>query len=114
MFAVIYKAFIIPQKEARYQQLWHTLADYFIAHRGAIGSCLHKSHETHQDAHQWIAYSRWPDRATRDASWSSSSEDVANDLPPFIVDTITELKQCIDKDRPFKEICMDVIDDLLM
>ena len=65
MFAVIYRGYLksVDDKEV-YRKAWHTVAAYFVAHRGALGSCLHKTEEG-----MWLAYSRWPDKATRDASW---------------------------------------------
>ena len=36
MFAVIYRSYLLPGKDARYQELWHKIAEYFVAERGAI------------------------------------------------------------------------------
>lgn len=105
MFAVIYRTYLKPDQEEAYQGLWNQVATYFIQYRGALGSCLHKTDEGF-----WLAYSRWPDRATRDASWSS---DVAmNDLPSFIKEAIAAMKNCADEERKLPEICMEMIDDL--
>jgi hypothetical protein len=80
---------------------------YFREHRGALGSCLHKTEDG-----LWLAYSRWPDKATRDASWPS--EGSPNDqLPVSIQQAILGIKACIDQDKKYPEICMDVIEDLL-
>ena len=104
MFAVIYQSYIKPALEEEYQKLWKQIADYFIQHRGAMGSCLHKTEEG-----IWLAYSRWPDKATRDASWS----DHVNDLPDFINEAIIKMKGCGDPDRKLPDICMEVREDLL-
>lgn len=108
MFAVIYKGYVHRGTEEQYQTLWRQIAKNFIDHRGALGSCLHKTAEE-----EWIAYSRWPDKATRDASWPQEGEELSETLSPEIRTIIIALKKCIDKDRPFQEIGMEVMDDLL-
>ncbi|WP_133138801.1 antibiotic biosynthesis monooxygenase family protein [Legionella genomosp. 1] len=107
MFAVIYRSYIKPELENEYQKLWNLVASYFIQNRGAIGSCLHKTEDG-----IWLAYSRWPDKATRDASWSSESNSV-NDLPDEIKAAITKMKACGIEECRLPEICMDIVDDLL-
>jgi len=107
MFAVIYRSYIKPELEEEYQKLWNQVASYFIQHRGAIGSCLHKTEDG-----IWLTYSRWPDKATRDASWSSDSNTV-NDLPNDIKKSIIRMKDCGDWNPKLSEICMEVVDDLL-
>ena len=107
MFAVIYRGYVHEDKETEYQQLWQRIANYFVAKRGAIGSCLHKTVEGY-----WLAYSRWPDKATRDASWPG--DDVPSDeLDEEMQTAILQIKACIDQERSFPEICMEVKDDLL-
>ena len=103
MFAVIYRAFIFPEKVTEYQRLWRDVACFFVDQRGALGSTLHRTEDG-----QWVAYSRWPDRKTRDASWST--HDVRDDLPLEMQHTIANLKLCIDRDQPYEEICMEVVD----
>lgn len=102
MFAVIYRFYIKPGREEEYQTYWNQVANYFIQHRGSIGSSLHKTEEG-----MWLAYSRWPDKATRDASWSSDNE--IDDLPVMIKDAIVKMKDCGDQERKFPEICMEVV-----
>lgn len=108
MFAVIYQAYLKPGREMEYQELWNKIASYFAQHRGAIGSCLHRS----QDGF-WLAYSRWPDRATRDASWPGENPS-SEDLPDDIRSAISGIKDCIDQERKMPEICLEVINDLLL
>ena len=64
MFAVIYRAYLKVGTESEYQHLWNLVVHYFVKHCGALGSCLHQTEEGF-----WLAYSRWPDKATRDAAW---------------------------------------------
>ena len=108
MFAVIYKGSILPGKEEEDKKLWHQVATYFKEHRGALGSCLHKAEDG-----EWVAYSRWPDKQTRDASWPGE-ESLPNGLNSEIQSAIQQLKECIDPNKPFQEICMTIMDDLLI
>lgn len=108
MFAVIYRGYVKPNREKEYQRLWHKIAAYFVKNRGALGSCLHKTEEK-----LWLAYSRWPDKKTRDASWPG--EDASSEeLPDEIRQAVIQIKDCIDQDRKLPEICMEVVDDLLV
>jgi NTP pyrophosphatase (non-canonical NTP hydrolase) len=103
MFAVIYRGFVYPEREQEYLVLWRQVAQYFIAHAGALGSCLHKTEQG-----EYVAYSRWPDQATRDASWG-----VGRKVHRAEIETAAEqLKACIDRSKPYDEICMEVVDDL--
>lgn len=108
MFAVIYRAYIKPGTEAQYQTLWHRVATYFTQERGALGSCLHKT-----DDGLWVAYSRWPNKAMRDASWPTAGEAAAS-LPEAVRQAIHGIKECIDQQRQLPEIEMEVVDDLLL
>ncbi len=105
MFAVIYRGSVYPELERDYLALWSQITEYFMTHRNAIGSCLHKT-----DKGEYIAYSRWPDKQTRDASWGADA-NVNNE--PEIAFAIEQFKKCIDRTKPFDEICMDVVQDLL-
>lgn len=108
MFAVIYRGYVKPGREAEYQQCWHKIAQYFIKSRGASGSCLHQAEDG-----MWLAYSRWPDKATRDASWPGDNAP-ASELPEDIRDAIIRIKDCLDPARKLPEICLMVMDDLLL
>lgn len=107
MFAVIYQAYVDEESELEFQQAWHKIADYFTQCRGAAGSCLHKT-----ETGVWLAYSRWPDKATRDASWPGESAP-AQELPEDIKAAIIKLKNCMDQDAKIPDIEMEVVDDLL-
>lgn len=103
MFAVIYLSYLKPGREGDFQQAWNQIANYFVAKRGALGSCLHKTEDG-----KWIAYSRWPDKATRDASWPGENAP-SDELPVEIRQAIVLVKDCIDQDRKIPDICMDII-----
>jgi hypothetical protein len=107
MFAVLYQGYVKVGQESEYKKAWTTVAQYFIEKRGAIGSCLHRTHDG-----LWIAYSRWPDKATRDASWPSK-DDPSEELPYEIRKAILTIKDCLDEERKLPDICMEVVDDLL-
>lgn len=108
MFAVIYRSYLKPGRETEYQKLWHQIATYFVGQRGAIGSCLHKA-----DDGMWLAYSRWPDQATRDASWPGENAP-STELPDEVRLAIVKIKDCVDQERKLPEICLEVVDDLLL
>eukprot|EP00397_Hematodinium_sp_SG-2012_P061230 GEMP01080773.1.p1 GENE.GEMP01080773.1~~GEMP01080773.1.p1 ORF type:complete len:193 (+),score=11.17 GEMP01080773.1:296-874(+) len=103
MIAVIYRVRIQPGKEQMYQECWRVVADFFVAHRGALGSRLH------QAADGWfVIYSSWPDNSTRQASWPG--EDAPSDvLPDRIRQAILHMKDyVVEKDE---EMLLDVIED---
>jgi len=105
MFAVIYRNYLKPNTETEFKKFWRIVANYFIEHRGALGSCLHQAEDG-----MWIAYSRWPDKQTRDNSWPQN-ESVNSDIPTHIKNSILGLKACLDEERRFPDICMEVVDD---
>ena len=106
MFAVIYQGYIKSGREAEYQEAWNTVARYFIEHRGALGSCLHRTADG-----LWVAYSRWPDKKTRDNSWPGENAPAA-ELPAEIRYAVLTIQDCLDPDRKIPELCMEVIDSL--
>ena len=103
MFAVIYRAYLKPGTEAKYLECWKTVATYFVNTQGALGSTLHKTQDE-----MWVAYSRWPDKATRDASWPQDQEKINSEFPADISKAISELKNCLDNERYMPEICMQI------
>lgn len=108
MFAVIYRGYVKTERESQYQEYWKIIASYFVSQRRALGSTLHKAEDR-----MWIAYSRWPDKATRDASWPRDKERINAEIPTNIQEAIRGLKECLDKDRQFPEICMEIIEEVL-
>jgi hypothetical protein len=60
----------------------------------------------------WLAYSRWPDKATRDAAWPDE-EAPSDTLPDEIKKAILSIKSCINQECAFPEICMEIKNDLL-
>lgn len=100
-FAVLYQGYLKQGRELEYQHAWHKIAAYFVEKRGAFGSSLHRTHEG-----LWIAYSRWPDKATRNAAWPEDGT-TCNDLPDEIRQAVIMLKDCIERQLP--EICMEII-----
>jgi hypothetical protein len=106
VFAVIYQGYLKPGREEEYRKLWKQIASYFVEQRGALGSCLHRGSDG-----LWLAYSRWPDKATRDASWPGESAP-SEELPEEIRKVILAIKDCGDQERKIPEICLEVIEDL--
>ena len=107
-FAVIYRGYLKPGREGDYQNAWQAVAQYFIKHRGATGSCLHQTLDG-----MWVAYSRWPDQKTRDASWPGENAP-SNELPQEIREAVAIIQDCLDLDRKLPDICMEVVNDLLL
>lgn len=111
MFAVIYRFKLKPHQEEVYKSCWETLANYFIEKRGAIGSCLHKGLDG-----LWVAYSRWPSRAMRDASWPGDNQP-SDEIPEFICHVIQKMQKIKKENEDleqYDEICLDVISDKLL
>lgn len=108
MFAVIYQGYLKPGRENEYQEAWSKVAQYFIEYRGAIGSCLHKTSDG-----LWVAYSRWPNKKTRDNSWPGENAP-SEELPPEIHNAVLTIKDCLDSDRKIPDLCMEVINDRLL
>lgn len=111
MFAVIYRFILQPHQEKTYQSSWHKIANYFIEKRGALGSCLHKGADG-----LWVAYSRWPNKATRDASWpgeNAPNEELPADICEAILN-MQKIKSDNDNLEQFDEICLEVVADKLM
>lgn len=90
MFAVIYQGYLKPGRENECQEAWNKVARYFIASRGAIGSCLHRTPDG-----LWVAYSRWPDKETRDNSWPGENAP-STELPLEIRNAVLTIKDCLD------------------
>lgn len=103
MFAVIYRGYVKPHLEAHYQELWKKVAGYFIAECGALGSTLHRAEDG-----LWVAYSRWPSKAMRDAAWLEANST----FPLEVREAIEKLKECIDKERELPEIAMEIVEAL--
>ena len=75
--------------------------------RGAVGSCLHRTTDG-----LWVAYSRWPDKKTRDASWPGEQAP-SSELPQEIREAVLTIKNCLDETRKIPDLCLDVVEDLL-
>ncbi len=108
MFTAIYQAYLKPGREEVFHHYWKIVATYFIQNRGAIGSCLHRGKDG-----LWLAYSRWPTQAMRDASWPGE-QALSEELPDEILKAISEMKNCIDSDRKIPDMGFDVVEDLLI
>lgn len=111
MFAVIYRFRLKPHQEIHYKECWGKIVNYFIEKRGAIGSCLHKGENG-----LWVAYSRWPDKTTRDASWPGENEP-SQELPQEIRDVILKIQALKEENQDleqYEEICLEVVEDRLV
>lgn len=76
-----------------------------------MGSCLHKGNDN-----LGVAYSRWPDKATRDAAWPGDNAP-NEELPKDIRDTIQKMQAIKEENKDlenYDEICLNVVEDLLL
>ena len=105
MFAVIYRGYVKTEKEADFRKSWNVVATFFVEERGALGSSLHRS-----EGEMWVAYSRWPDRATRDASWPKDEEEVNASFPTHVKEAVEVLRNCFEEKEP--QICMELLDEV--
>lgn len=105
MFAVIYRSYVKAGFEAQYRKCWTVIASHFINERGALESTLHQAENG-----MWVAYSKWPDKATRDAAWPRDNKKVNADLPIAIKEAIYNLKSYLEEENKLPEICMEVIE----
>lgn len=108
MFCVIYQFMLTPEQEDEYQHCWDVVTDYFVKNRGALGSSLHRASDN-----LWIAYSRWPDKATRDASWPGD-ELIATSAPDEVkkaIETMQAFKKQNESFQQYDEIAMDLVID---
>ncbi len=107
MFAVIYKSRLKPDSERAFLKAWNLVAEYFVKERGAMSSTLHKSSQG-----EWVAYSKWPSKEMRDASWPGDGEEISTEIPLLIRQAIATLKACIDRDQFYEEICLEVVEEI--
>lgn len=75
MFSIIYQFKLKAGEEETYQRYWEKVANYFKQNHGAIGSCLHKGEDC-----LWVAYSRWPNKTTRDNVWSGDNKKFPDEI----------------------------------
>ena len=108
MYAVIYRFYLKPEKVETYKKLWDIVSEYFVSRRGALGSCLQQA-----DDGMFVVYSRWPDKATRNASWPG--EDAPSDeLPDEVRQAVIEMHACADDSyEKLPDIEMKVLADKL-
>ncbi|WP_040939763.1 hypothetical protein [Coxiella burnetii] len=109
MFAVIYRGYVKPNKEKEYRQLWHQIATYFVEKRAML---LGQAKTRQKKEYGWHNCDLFCGK-TRDASWPGEDAPCET-LPNNIRQAIVQIKECIDQERQFPEISMEVVDDLLI
>ncbi len=93
VFAVVYRWKLNPGSEESFARGWAAITDEFIAEHGGLGSCLHRGEDG-----LWLAYARWPDRATweRDkdvinqTAMAEMSAAVVERFPPIPLEVATD------------------------
>lgn len=69
-FAVIYRWRLKPGMEAQFVAAWSRITELYVAHRGGLGSRLHRGPDD-----IWYAYAQWPTAEARTAAFAGESLD---------------------------------------
>ena len=69
-FAVIYRWRLKPGMEDQFIEAWSRITELYVAHRGGLGSRLHKGPDG-----IWHGYAQWPSAAVRAAAFAGESLD---------------------------------------
>lgn len=64
-YAVIYRWRLKAGMETQFIEAWSHITQWYVAHKGALGSRLHKGPDN-----IWYAYAQWPSAATRAAAFT--------------------------------------------
>ena len=69
-FAVIYRWRLKPGMEAQFVEAWSRITELYVAHRGGLGSRLHKGPDD-----IWYGYAQWPSAKMRAAAFAGEPLD---------------------------------------
>ena len=69
-FAVIYRWRLKAGMETQFIEAWSRMTELYVAHRGGLGSRLHKGPDG-----IWVAYAQWPSAQARSAAFAGQSLD---------------------------------------
>ncbi len=69
-FAVIYRWRLKAGMEAQFVDAWSRMTELYVAHRGGLGSRLHKGPDG-----IWVAYAQWPSAQARAVAFAGESLD---------------------------------------
>ena len=64
-YAVIYRWRLKAGMETQFIEAWSQITQWYVAHKGALGSRLHKGPDN-----VWYAYAQWPSAETRAAAFT--------------------------------------------
>ena len=98
MKAAIYRWRVAPEDEEYFKQRWHDITSDIVRDHGGGGSRLHRAENG-----EWVAYARWPDKASRDKAFADYSENPDRSIP-----------QREGRAELIEEIWLDITDDLLL
>ena len=96
-FAVIYRWRLAAGKEDQFRAAWERVTVALLAHRGALGSRLHRT-----DDGTWLAYAQWPDRD----SWQRS-----RDAEPIDPESLEQMRDAVEES--FEPILLQPVADHL-
>ncbi|MEO1172349.1 MAG: antibiotic biosynthesis monooxygenase [Myxococcota bacterium] len=94
MFAVLYRWRVKPGFEQQFRENWARMTEEFRTLHGGLGSALHQN-----DDGQFVAYARWPDRATWErekkiedtVASAAMSEAVSERLAPWPLEVTDDM-----------------------
>lgn len=69
-FAVIYRWRLKPGMEAQFVEAWSRITELYVAHKGGLGSRLHKGPDG-----VWYGYAQWPSAEARATAFAADSLD---------------------------------------
>jgi quinol monooxygenase YgiN len=94
-FAVIYRWRLRSGSEDGFRAAWDKVTRQIMAHRGGLGSRLHRSEDG-----LWTAYAQWPDRKTWEdsqgmdpvdpAASGAMKEAIEESFPPILLDPVND------------------------
>jgi Antibiotic biosynthesis monooxygenase len=87
-FAVIYRWRLKAGLEAQFVEAWSRITELYVAHRGGLGSRLHKGPHG-----IWYAYAQWPSAQARITAFAGESLDpiVSERMREAVAETLDEI-----------------------
>lgn len=87
-FAVIYRWRLKVGLEAQFVEAWSRITQLYVAHRGGLGSRLHKGPDG-----IWVAYAQWPNAQARITAFAGESLDpiAREQMREAVAETLDEI-----------------------
>ena len=97
-FAVIYRWRLKPGLEAQFVQAWSRITELYLAHRGGLGSRLHRGPDG-----LWYGYAQWPSAEARTAAFAAE---------PLDTEALNRMRDAVLES--FEEIALEPVADYLV